>query len=417
MSRHVKTTRSTQAGVTLVEVVLVLAIAAIMGVALAQNLVTDRKSLVMATIAGRITEVRAAADKYIRDNFSSLEAATANGPVAVSPATLMQLNYLPASFSNENEYHQALTIYIRNRAPGVLESIVAATGGNSMTVAEGGQVARLLKSSGGFVPVDSDTATGTKGGWQVNLASFVPNGFPRPNGHAIAYSLNRRFDGPSGALMRDATGNPIDNRMNTDLDMNGNRILNVKDLVVGGETVNNNIIRNISDLASVNCQEGQAITKVGSAFMCVSTSGVPSNGVVAVLGQCPSGWRQDNRFAGRILIGSGTYQETVGGVTNTYSYSMGDTGGQNSRVLTADQLPEHRHRMFADAQQGYDNMQIFPDAAPNRGASGNSSGASYNIGGNSRGQDATLGQTGAAGGNQPVDTRQPYYAVNYCLKN
>lgn len=417
MTMYAANTKSPQAGVTLVEVTLVLAIMAIMGLGIVSNLNTDRQSLVMATIANRMTDVRVASDKYIKDNFTQLETAAASGPVAISMPTLMQSSYLPETFRNDNEYHQALMLYVRRRAPGVLESIVAATGGSSMTTAEGGQVARLLKASGGFVPVGADNATGTKGGWQFAIASFIPSGFPRPNGHAVAYSLNRRFDGPSGALMRDATGNLVDNRMNTDLDMNGNRILNVKDLIVNGETITNNTVRNINDLATVNCQEGQAISKVGSAFMCVSTSGVPSNGVVAVLGQCPSGWRQDNRFAGRILIGSGTYEETVGGTTNTYSYAMGDTGGQNSRVLTADQLPAHRHRMFADAQQGYDNMQIFPDAAANRGASGNSSGASYNIGGNSRGQDATLGQTGQAGGNQPVDTRQPYYAVNYCLKN
>lgn len=199
--------------------------------------------------------------------------------------------------------------------------------------------------------------------------------------------------------------------------MNNHRLLNVKDLSVNGQTITSNTVRNINDLASVNCQEGQAITKVGSSFMCVSTSGVPSNGVVAVLGQCPAGWKQDERFAGRILIGAGTYQETAGGMTTTYTYSVGDTGGQAGRVLTTDQLPEHRHRMFANSGGRYDNLQWWPDAAPNRGASGSSSGASYNIGANTNGVDATLGQTGAAGANKAVDTRQPYYAVNYCLKN
>lgn len=396
MTPNTRALRSTQRGATLVELVLALALMSVLVIGIAQTMSGDRKSLALATVASRITEVRTAADRYIRDNFTALDAATAAGPIAIDLATLQNGAYLPANFSDVNSYRQSLRVYVRRRAPGVLESLVAAVGGQAMTAAEGGQVAQLLKGPGGFA--SGGVAKGTKGGWTVDLASFVPSGQPMPSGGAVAYVLARKVDGPTGALMRDATGNPADNRMSTDLDMNNNRIINIRDLQVGGQTINNTTISNINDLAAVSCSYGEALTKMGSTFMCTPMSAMPGGGIAAFLTACPAGWASVPEFAGRVLVASGN------------GYNAGDKGGSDSVVLTEAQMPAHSHgNGLYDDGSGFNRFWRGRQAVPWVGGSAIQDG---------KGPDGGTyeGVTETKGGNQAFDNRQAYYAVNYCRK-
>lgn len=397
-SAHFVIRSSRQAGLTLVEVALSLAVLGIVVLGLAQWTNADRTSLKLATVAGRLAEVRAASDRYISDNFAALEASAAGGPIAVPIATLVSQNYLPTGYQSDNAYQQQMQLYIRRRAAGVIESLVAATGGQSMSAQEGGKVALLLKGAGGFVPVNSQVASGTKGAWQVSLAGFVPGGAPMPNGGAVAYALARKFDGPSGALMRDATGNPADNRMGTDLDMNNHRILNIADLQVGGQIINNTTISNINDLAGVSCNAGEALTKMGSTFMCAPMGAMPGGGIAAFLTSCPSGWQSLPDVSGRVLVASGN------------GYNSGDKGGSDTVTLTVDQMPSHSHgNGIYDDGSGFNRFWRGRKAVPNQGGSAIKDG-------NGPGGGTYEGVTESIGNNQPFDNRQSYYVVNYCRK-
>lgn len=215
---------SRQRGATLPEAVLSLAIMAVMAVGFGTAVSNSRGDLKLAGAASQLATLRAAGDRYVQDNFASLVASAAGGPVAVPISTLTAQNYLPPSFPTLNAYGQAYQLYIRERSPTVLESLALTTGGTAMSSSDGGRIALLLKASGGFTPAGSATINGTNGGWSAPLSTYVPGAAPRPSGTPAAYSIQYAVMGPTGALIRYATGNPADNQMQTTLAMNGNNI-------------------------------------------------------------------------------------------------------------------------------------------------------------------------------------------------
>jgi type II secretory pathway pseudopilin PulG len=226
---------SRQDGMTLPEAVLSLAVMAVMGVGFGTAISNSRADLRLTGAASELATLRAAGDRYVQDNFQTLVASAAGGPVSVSVATLAAQNYLPPSFPAVNTYGQAYQLYVRERSPTVLESIALTTGGTAMSGADGGKIALLLKASGGFTPVGSATVNGTNGGWSAPLGSYVPASAPKPSGNPAAYSIQYAVYGPTGALMRYATGNPADNQMTTALNMGGNNIAGAGN--VGAQTV------------------------------------------------------------------------------------------------------------------------------------------------------------------------------------
>lgn len=394
--------RSAQSGVSAFEAVLSLAVVAALVILFATLSNGQSKDLRLASVASRMTEVRSASDRYIRDNFSTLETNATAGPVVIPMPTLVAGNYLPGSYSNTNEFGASHQVYVRRRAAGVLESLVVTTGGQAMNQLEGGKVATLLKGPGGFVPVGSGAAQGTKGGWTATLASFVPGGQAIPSGSPAAFSLIRKFDGPSGALMRDDTGNPADNRMGTNLDMDWHDILNVRNINVGNTTINQNTVQNINDLAAVSCASGEVLTKVGATIMCVPQTGMPSGGVAGFSGSCPSGWSSLGSAAGRVLVGAGN------------GLSAGQSGGNDFLTLTPEQMPAHNHRVVVGVGPGSGQAINESKASPLSHFGTYGSSTEYLMTSGS-GND-WMGASQTVGGGQGFDNRQSYYVVNYCQK-
>lgn len=76
------------------------------------------------------------------------------------------------------------------------------------------------------------------------------------------------------------------------------------------------------------------------------TGGIPSGAVVAYadIKSCPDGWKQFDDGAGRVIIGagSGSNKDETGKVLSRYSPSQ--TGGQESSILKASNLPPHTHK-------------------------------------------------------------------------
>lgn len=227
---------SRQRGATLIEAVLSLAVIAVMAVGFGAAVSTSQSNLKLTGAASQLATLRAAGDRYIQDNFNSLITSAASGPVAVSIATLAAGSYLPPSFPTMNAYGQTYQLYIHEKSSSVLESLALTTGGTALSAGDGGRVALLLKASGGYTPAGSSTINGTNGGWSAPLSTYVPTGLPSPSGNPAAYSIQYAVYGPSGALIRYATGNPADNTMQTALNMGANNITNAGN--IGAQTIN-----------------------------------------------------------------------------------------------------------------------------------------------------------------------------------
>jgi hypothetical protein len=118
-------------------------------------------------------------------------------------------------------------------------------------------------------------------------------------------------------------------------------------------------------------------------------AGIPSGAVLPFdLQSCPDGWSPFDAGQGRFIVGAGS----AGG----QSYALGQTGGEAFHKLTVAEMPSHQHGVG----------QIFSNVA---GMNANGEGAFAGGG--------TMIMSGAAGGDQPHETRPPYITLLYCRKN
>ena len=438
---------SPQAGATLVEAILSLALMSVVAVGIGQAISSNSLDIRTANAASQMAELRAAADRYVQDNFASLVTSAAGGPISIPVSTLTAGNYLPPSFPTTNPYNQTYQIYLRERSSTVLESIVLTTGGTALSAREGGAIALLLKASGGFVPQGSATANGTKGAWTATLSAFVPGGQPTPSGNPVDYSIHYPVYGPTGALIRFATGTASDNQMATTLDMNGNAINNAGNINANSlyaiETNNDASVTAMTPNAGStggirllgNPASGRAYFQVtnypitnqwgvatitpdgtwswsgtinAAAFTTPSgTLGVPSGAIAAFAGACPSGWSTYSAANDRVIVGAGA------------SYSSGQTGGSDSVTLSVNQIPSHQHGTFLNAQiangggTSVGPGRVYPDFI---GSVGNGY-FDYNITGETTDSSGWRTLSQAIGGGQPFDNRQQFLALNHCVKN
>jgi hypothetical protein len=125
-----------------------------------------------------------------------------------------------------------------------------------------------------------------------------------------------------------------------------------------------------------------------------SGSGVPSGAVMAFnLASCPTGWTALTGATGRVIVGTGS--------NGTNSYTLGATGGADSRTLTVAQLPPHNHTVTDTYPGGSTGNGVQPASWPALPANGG----------------ATTQTTSSVGSGAAIDMRPSYIALLYCQKS
>ncbi len=111
---------------------------------------------------------------------------------------------------------------------------------------------------------------------------------------------------------------------------------------------------------------------------------------------------------GRVLIGAGSYTENG----TTYTYTVGNTGGQAKHQLTADEMPSHSHSASSSTSGNHTHTVhvIIEGADYNAGAGGsNYWGEQTTSSAGNHSHSITVSPTG---GNGSHENRQPYTVVN-----
>lgn len=252
------THRNAQAGISLTEAILGVAI---MGVGLgtvATLQVDNIERINQQILVKQLTSIRVAAERYVRDNYSALTddatgvVGNANDTARLAD-TLLRGTYLPESMFRQvsgvsrfalTPYNGEYNINLRNLGPGGpgqpdrVEMVVSISGGQAIPDEDLPSIAAEIGPSGGFRTKDTvnlgiDPVTGaTKeydnaeingafAGWQIAAADVDT---PPAPGSVVSFAYFGDGAVVSDFLYRNDIGQPEAQRMNTNIDMNNRGI-------------------------------------------------------------------------------------------------------------------------------------------------------------------------------------------------
>jgi microcystin-dependent protein len=134
--------------------------------------------------------------------------------------------------------------------------------------------------------------------------------------------------------------------------------------------------------------------------------GAPLGTIAAFNGACPSGWEELTELGGRTIIGVG--QGT--GLTNR---TLGETGGEETHILSIDEMPSHSHTVNSNISSPpptYRNTPVgnLPAVSSQGNIYGPNTPPSFSLMGSNM-----INPTGSS---TPFNNMQPFIALRYCRK-
>lgn len=221
-----------QRGVTILETLGAIAITSLLVLGLTSMVDSSMEDLKGQQTAFHQSQVARAAERYMRVNYDTLITATTGGKV--EPVTMQELKngrFLPASFSNTNNYNQTPCVLVRQINAGAgnppqLQALVASYGGQKIPDRILAMVALQAGEGGGYIS-DRDWKNARGATWNMattNYRNIACNGTTvlrddqANDGGRLASALFHDGSSESTAdfLYRNAVnGRPELNRMNT----------------------------------------------------------------------------------------------------------------------------------------------------------------------------------------------------------
>ncbi len=214
--------RSGQQGLTMIELLVVLAISSLLVTALVGIYQVRAEGQREDAAAEHAKRVISAVQEYTRDNFSTIVAgAGPSTPYTVTSAQLSSGGYLPAGTSTNNAFQQGFVVKIIEPSANKVEGMVLYTGGQTLSTGTLRSIANKIGLAGGYVATsDTGTAHGMMNAWSKALAPFGGNQGTGKVALSVFAADAMQVD---DYLHRSSTsGKPELNRMSTAIDMAGN---------------------------------------------------------------------------------------------------------------------------------------------------------------------------------------------------
>lgn len=251
-----------QHGFTLIEAIAALIILTLLIPVFVRYQTMGWEETEQAAAAQQMRQVDQAAEAYVQQNYSTLQAtATPGTPVTFTTAPLIATGFLPAGFRSTNPYGQSYQVSVLQPSPGDLQVMVFTTGGQT---AQNGfmyqaksvfanqtipHIAAMVGAEGGYVPTgvvpgqSTTIAQGAFGGWQVPLTNYPSPGI----GHLADFLYFTQGTLSPQYLYRVAVpGQPQLNQMQTDLSMGGHNITFGADVGANTVTLNGAIRQSVN---------------------------------------------------------------------------------------------------------------------------------------------------------------------------
>jgi prepilin-type N-terminal cleavage/methylation domain-containing protein len=248
MQKKCNKKNSHDGGFTMIELVMVLAVMSIMLPALLIYIKDSNLMMTQKAASVFMRQVGMAAETYVTDHYQALlSTSTSTVATEIPIATLINDDYLSATFNTMNPWYQNYKIYVLEPSTDDLALFVLTEGGQGHDPDRpdfGTKVipktANMIGAEGGYVPTGLLTGEpntmiqGAYGGWSF---AFAGTNIPNPGSAHLAYYkyfVDGTADDTDDYLHRVVVpGRPELNRMQTTLDMDGNNIL-MGDGDVGG---------------------------------------------------------------------------------------------------------------------------------------------------------------------------------------
>ena len=237
-----------QAGYTLLEIILAIAIIGILSVAVNDMIMSSHSQTKSSVAAEQVKRFSAAMQQYVNTYHNQIvSSASSSKPVLIQSTMLSNTGFLPADFNSKNSYGQYICGLIVKNDQDRLYALTVTEDGQTINDTDLGLIAGLIGGDGGAVYArDTSTIRGTGGGWSIPTSVFNGGTSSKCSGAAGSVSLTsghivqalwfNEGNTNTGLLARDhIEGAPELNRMNTDLDMNSNSINNVANLNASGD--------------------------------------------------------------------------------------------------------------------------------------------------------------------------------------
>lgn len=230
-----------QTGFTLVETLVVLGIGLIVTAAGAQYAMRHSDNLENQAAAQHLETIAKGAHAYAAANSDAILATLSSASAAtVTVATLQAQGYVAPGVTPKNNFGQDYSIRFVSASPGSFEGILVTTGGEHIDDLNKRKIAQLVGAPGGYVEDAAPAALeGSYGAWERPLSDFGMAAGSAELSYALF--MEQAIDNSAPAadyLSRSAVaGQPELNRMNTALDMGGNRINGVGSLELTNGTL------------------------------------------------------------------------------------------------------------------------------------------------------------------------------------
>lgn len=222
--------------------------------------------------AAQVSEAR---DRYVKDNYVTILANAAAGPVPITTTMLKNAGYLDSGISDNNVHNQTYeTRAVKVTAGGndLLRVLTVTSGGQAFSETEIRNIAaKTARIGGGYVSAtNTAVAQGYQGSYQVALGDY---GLAPGAGHVAIGGFFNSQGVLGDYLYRNAIpGHPELNQMNTALSMGGNAINNVSTLTASGKITTTNDVQGRDLLATRDISAARNIAAAGEVRAATMTA-------------------------------------------------------------------------------------------------------------------------------------------------
>lgn len=225
--RRPRISRGSRRGLTLLEVLLAVGVAALIAAGAAYALNERTADLKAKAAADQLTVVTQAAEAYIKNNWMTVQGQvpTAGSKALIDIATLITNGYLPASSFSETPYAHHYEIWVRGITGGGFQAMVVTIGTEDPGRTRLPQIALQTRANTGFViqaPYDNndpDKILGAFGGWTASVGNFRPSGSSGLVWLASLLSVQEDITGSDFLYRGQIPGRPDLNEMRTNITM------------------------------------------------------------------------------------------------------------------------------------------------------------------------------------------------------